>query len=109
MKTLADFKRYLKVGSRLIMTYHSIPNPNHPLPWTREVKSVHTDSVELVDPEDGSRRSSWLYFPKSNLIEFTDNNEVNIYWNKIDKDAVGMPETKERGDLCLTYKLEASQ
>lgn len=80
MKTLADFKRRLVIGTRLRVTFHLPPlvirgNLGNtvmptPSPEERVVAKVQSNSVAFdrpnaADKPVGSQRWSWLSFPKA--------------------------------------------
>jgi hypothetical protein len=71
MKTLADLKRYLKVGT-IVKMIHSDGPTNRLLNKKRKVVAVQTNGVCFVDPDDTNSKKSFLEFPKASLIEITD-------------------------------------
>ena len=73
MKTLADFKREMKVGTRW-RGYHHRYLLNFP---GREVIKVTSTQFGFLDPETG--KISWCHFPKASDIEITGDDFVNIY------------------------------
>ena len=78
MKTLAEFKRSLTIGSK----WHCYHELHHCTYGEREV--VFKDTVKVgFKIYDGllkdSDRVSYLYFPKADLVEFKDN-EIRIFW-----------------------------
>lgn len=76
MKTLADFKRALVVGSRW-HCFHELHSSNY---GDREV--VFRDSVKVgFKATEGVLigKISYLYFPKANLVEFH-GDEVRIFY-----------------------------
>ena len=81
MKTLADFKRALTLGSKWI-AYHNEINPL----GLREVSRVQSNAVAFKNPE--TYDDSWLHFPKASLIK-CDGNTATIY--------------REDGRVILTY------
>lgn len=88
MKTLADFKRQLKVGVKLAAIYHKHfagrTEEGKPV-WTdkdlgtREVSIVQSNSFALKTPQtDGTFRDSWCHFPKAKECKIN-NDSVVIY------------------------------
>lgn len=75
LKTLADVKRVLQVGTRLTCTFHS--NPKR-IGWKRQVVKVTTVDVSMIDPTDSTSKPSHLPFPKATLMEI-DGNKFRIY------------------------------
>jgi len=80
MKTLADFKRRLVIGTRLRVTFHGPPlvirgnltNTVLPTPFPEErvVAKVQSNAVAFdrpnaLDKPAGPQRWSWLSFPKA--------------------------------------------
>ena len=81
MKTLADFKRALTLGS----TWEAINylRPDNPLNLgIRQVSIKQTNRVAFKTP---SGNDSWLDFDKADCYEFIDNNIVKCYWGDDDK------------------------
>lgn len=76
MKTLADFKRALEVGSMWLAHNHRY-NSSFGVRKLAEVKSTKF-GFENVN-KDGSVTVSWCDFPKACNIEFVDGGEVKIY------------------------------
>lgn len=72
MKTLADFKRALTIGSKW-QAYHVL---NQCDLGVREVVAVNTVGVTFAF---GDNNLTYLDFPKSNEIKFV-GDEVHIYW-----------------------------
>jgi hypothetical protein len=76
MKTLADFKRAMKVGTRW-SGYNHLYKSNM---GVREVSKVKSTSFAFrMQKDDGSFVDSWCDFPKAPNIEFMDDGTVNIY------------------------------
>lgn len=89
MKTLADFKRRLTVGTQL-----ETINANYGNMGIRPVSIVQTNAFALkTTKKDGSTTDSWCDFPKAKNFEAVDKNTANIYW-----------ETRNGRELILTYK-----
>lgn len=70
MKTLADLKRKLQVGTELTMIYNSVGTKK--MPWKRKVIATQSNGVSLIDPTDSTSKKSFLEFPKASLLEVTD-------------------------------------
>ena len=77
MKTLADLKRKLQIGTRFTMVYNSVRTKS--LPLKREVVGVQSNGIYLIDPADiraeelrKRKRGSFLDFPKASLLEVSD-------------------------------------
>lgn len=83
MKSKADFKRALEVGSK----WHAYHHPMNRDMGVRPVKRVQTKSVTFLTP-DG--RESWFYLPKTEDLKFIDDKTVEVY---------------EDSELVLTYTL----
>ncbi len=100
MKTLADFKKAVTIGSQWVVTRHqgkftgerdaqgraiysAVVMP------PREVSIVQTNSFALKTTNtDGKVVDSWLQFPKAKDVKFLSEDSIEIY----------------EGDLlCLTY------
>ncbi len=75
MKTLADFRREMKVGTRW-EGYHYGEEKYLP---EREVKNVDRNRFSFYDPE--TNVESGCNFPKSSHIEFDSEGWVNIYFH----------------------------
>jgi hypothetical protein len=73
MKTLADFKRSLTVGSKWTC-YHNLHLTNYGI---RIVKKKQTNSVCFHMPD--LNKDSWLDFPKASDIEINRDGEVLIF------------------------------
>lgn len=76
MKTLADFKRKMKIGSiwdsEYVPTKRYSPN--------RECKVVQTNSFALTSMNTGSTENSWCDWPKASMCEFSsDGRTISIY------------------------------
>lgn len=94
MKTLADFKRALQVGSK----WECMHVPTGTNLGFREVAKTKSNGVGFGMP-DG--RVSWLYFPKASEIEFDEYGYVRIY--ALDSYYLGNEEKEERV-LLLIYR-----
>jgi hypothetical protein len=80
MKTLADLKRDLTIGTRLKMVYSDIPT-NRLLNSEREISIVQTNSIALqTEKANGEKCNSWFTFPKAVNLEY-DGNFFSIYEN----------------------------
>ena len=90
MRTLADFKRRVKVGAKMIARY---PNGLELPP--REVTIKQTNSFALKTfKTDGTFANSWMDYPKATMIEFPNPDTATIFWN-----------TRDGGrEECLTYE-----
>ena len=90
MKTLADFKRRIELGTSIETSYPSgleIP--------TRKVSIKQSNSFALSTTKiNGDIVDSWMEYPKASMIEFPTPNEATIFW--MDRDEKRIP--------CLTYK-----
>lgn len=76
MKTLADFKRALTLGSKW-SCYNHLYNSDM---GVREVSMVRSNSFGFrVIRESGEEVTSLCDFPKASDIEITSNGTVNIY------------------------------
>lgn len=73
MKTLADFKRALTVGSK----WHALHASGQDL-GVREVAKVQSCSVAFK--REGKEEFSWLSFPKSTEFQINERGEAEIYW-----------------------------
>ncbi len=72
MKTLAELKRHLSLGTQVTLTAAPIM-PNHKnLNVPRFVVRVQGVAIEL-SPDKDAKRGSALYFPKASLISFSEN------------------------------------
>lgn len=95
MKTLADFKRALTIGSK----WSCVHELHHCDYGTREI--VFKDSVKVgfkvIDGFLKGMKVSYLYFPKADLIEFHEQ-EVHIFCPK--NEMFEKPRTH-----ILTYKM----
>ena len=89
MKTLADFKRALTLGSK----WHAIHASGHDM-GIRTVAKVQSNSVAFKT--EGKEALSWLDFPKSNLFKTNEKNEALIYWPPLNQG--------EENRHILTYK-----
>lgn len=90
MKTLADFKRALRVGSKWEGFNHYYQSSL----GVREVSKVQSNSFafKIVD-DKGEERNSWCDFPKAKDIKFKEDGTVEIY-----------KEWCDGYQLLLTYK-----
>lgn len=73
-KTLADLKRDLKVGTKVVMTYHywnDSERINKLLNQDRYVVKVKSNGVEFNENKDATK-GSFLDFPKATLLEYID-------------------------------------
>lgn len=84
MKTLADFKRELTLGS-IWEGYNWIINVTLGI---REVAIVQRNGVAFMNPKTNNH--SWLYFPKAENLKIN-NGIVEIY-------------SRDNGKLLLTYQ-----
>lgn len=98
MKTLADFKRAMIIGSRWKGFNHMYNKPIE----TREVSHVRTSDFAFNHPrEDGTFVSSWASFPTARNIEFLADGTANIYAES--NYNIGSERIHER-KLILSYK-----
>tara|TARA_B100000475_G_C14808338_1_gene235068 strand:- start:192 stop:473 length:282 start_codon:yes stop_codon:yes gene_type:complete len=89
MKTLADFKRRIQIGTKLVATYPS----GLELP-AREVVIKQSNSFALKTvKKTGEVIESWMEYPKASMIEFPTANQATIFW---ESRSFGRTE-------CLTY------
>lgn len=72
MKTLADFKRALKVGTKWEGFNHYYQSSF----GVRELSKVQSNSFAFKTVEG---KDSWIDFPKSKDIKFKDDGTVEIY------------------------------
>ncbi|MCK9235190.1 MAG: zincin-like metallopeptidase domain-containing protein [Bacteroidales bacterium] len=73
-KTLAELKRDLVVGVKLVMLHNYVTNKNDRfLNVGREIGKVQTNGVYLNTPDEtGKIRNSWVPFPKADHVEYID-------------------------------------
>lgn len=92
MKTLADLKRRIKVGTKIKKIYGIKQNDK-----IRTVNKVQTNGFYM----DGS----WLEYPKSTLIEFN-KNMFTVYFPKL-KNQTGFAEFDytQKGDIVGKYEI----
>ena len=81
MKTLADFKKRLQVGTKLETFNHNL-NVSF---GTRVISIVQTNAFALDTLRDGNIIESWCQYPKASDFEILDNNTALIYWGSGDK------------------------
>lgn len=89
MKTLADFKRRLKVGTKLHCTYHQAFNGRNKEglylfkdedKGTREVSVKQSNSFACkTERTDGEIVDSWCEFPKASECKILDQDTIVIY------------------------------
>lgn len=93
MKTLADLKRRIKVGTKIKKLYGIKQNDK-----IRTVNKIQTNGFYM----DGS----WLDYPKSTLIEFEGENIFIVYFPKL-KNKTGFAEFdyKQKGDIIGKYEI----
>lgn len=65
MKTLADLKRAIKVGTRLRCLYHFKGKE-----WEKEREVVKVQTNGFYTYMDKNHKSIWMDFPKSKDVEF---------------------------------------
>ncbi len=75
MKTLADFKRALKIGSMWEGFNHYYKTSL----GIREVSKVQSNSFAFKTIKEGVESNSWANFPKAKDIQFKDDGTVDIY------------------------------
>ena len=68
MKNLADMKRELQIGKRLMLVYRFKPLET---PILKEVSNVQGNGIYLITPDLGVVNPSFLAFPKASLLEIT--------------------------------------
>ena len=93
MKTLADLKRRIKVGTKIKKIYGIKQNDK-----IRTVNKVQTNGFYMD--------YSWLEYPKSTLIEFEGENTFIVYFPKR-KNETGFMEFdyKQKGDIIGKYEI----
>lgn len=84
MKTLADFKRALTIGSRWV-TFHNRYNNSM---GEREVVALKSNAVGFKNPQTGN--ISWLDFPKASNFRVNELGSAEIYCS-------------QTGTVLLTY------
>lgn len=103
-KTLAEFKKNIKLGSKLHTIYHAEfsgqrDEKNNPILKTvdkgvREISIVQTNSFACKTVQNtGKIVDSWLQYPKASECKVIDNSKLEIY----EKDRDG------KDYLILTY------
>lgn len=95
MRTLADFKRALTLGSKWKIHYH----PLHEYRGEREIVKVTKEYVAFK-PE-GSDIITYLDFPPATHIKFNEDGGVDIYAKRVNETHAPM---KEAGILLLTLR-----
>jgi hypothetical protein len=91
MKTLADFKRALTIGSKW-HTFHNDSNSDMGIGVV-----VQRNTVGAYFLREGKERPSFMDFPKADLFEVNEDGSVSIFWPE---DAIwNLPRRK-----VLTYK-----
>lgn len=81
MKTLADFRRALKVGTRWEGFNHYYQSSF----GVREVSKVQSNSFAFKNTKDnGEVSNSWSDFPKAKDIKFREDGTVEIYKEWVD-------------------------
>lgn len=96
MKTLADFKRALTVGSK----WHATSYDSRGNPMTlgcRSVAKIQSNSVAFSRPD--THALSWLQFPKASEFAIDENGDVEIWWP-----AHNEPSFKTERKLAVRYK-----
>ena len=97
MKTLADFKRRLKVGVKLETTHARLGSFG-----IREIGLVNTVNfaMKTIKKTDSTQKEkafehvlSYCEYPKASDFEVVDENTANIYWGE-----------GAKRELILTYK-----
>jgi hypothetical protein len=89
MKTLADFKRRLKVGVRI-----ETINANYGSMGVRPISIVQSNSFAFKTVKTtGETVDSWCEYPKAKDFEIVDKDTAIIYW-----------ETNKGREPILTYK-----
>jgi len=109
MKTLADFKRKLTVGTKLHTTYHQEfagRDPNFKIFYKdkdlgiREISIAKSAQIAFKTPKnDGTFVDSYMLFPTAKQLKIIDENTVTIF----------TPDTRDGKDgseliPLLTYK-----
>ena len=94
MKTLADLKRIIQVGTKIEKTKHinidngvEVSHPAHPS-GVRTIVKVQTNRWAIQSPEDGT--VSWLDIPKAKELSFNENEFTITTWE---------------GRLKMTYRI----
>ncbi len=80
MKTLADFKRRLTVGTQVETNHLKLGSFG-----IRPISIVQSNSFAFKTTRDGRLVDSWCEYPKAKDIEFIDKDTVRIYWGEGDK------------------------
>lgn len=83
MKTLADFKRALTLGSKWETYYHR----SFAHMGVGEVVKVKSNGVAFL--REGKKEPSWLYFPKASCFKVNASGNAQIY--------------TQENELLLTY------
>jgi hypothetical protein len=81
MKTLSDFKKRLKVGTKLETYNHNLKASF----GVRPISVVQTNSFALDTLRDGEIVKSWCEYPKASDFEIINENEALIYWGENEK------------------------
>lgn len=89
MKTLADFKREMQVGTKWMRKYAQESE--------YVLKIVGASYSTQVYLEDEKGKGTWLDFPKATEFEINSQGEAEIYWPA--HEAHGIPRR-----LVLTYR-----
>ena len=84
MKTLADLKRTIQVGTKIEKTEHinidngvEVSHPTHPS-GVRTIVKVQTKAWAIQNPKDGT--VSWLDIPKAKELCFNENEFTITTW-----------------------------
>lgn len=87
MKSIAEFKRRIKLGAMLHVTHHQkfagrdadgVVIYQDEDKGIRPVSIVQSNSFALATMKDGKLQDSWCNFPKSREIRFIDENTVQL-------------------------------
>lgn len=97
MKTLADLKRALTLGTKITLV--AAPDmPSHKfLNVPRFVIKVQSKCVALHSDPDATKQGSYLDFPRAHLVEFI-GESIRIF-------APDLTDKNKRGSLFLEYRL----
>ena len=95
-KTLAEFKKNIKIGAKLHTLYHrefdSRDEKNQPIYKTidkgvREISIVQTNAFACkTQKTDGTFTDSWLQYPKASEVKIIDNSKLEVY--EIDREGI---------------------
>lgn len=99
IKTLAQLKRDLKVGTQLKVVYHDV-RPEQ-IGNIKTISKTQSNGIYTTCPELFNGRASWLELPPASLVEYSDN-KFTIF-------DVGSRELNEQEKEFLNRKKEEQQ